>query len=72
MAIDRDAQDARQGEFGRRTFVVLIASTTIAALLAIGAYFYVFAEDDRQLDGPMPSTGSIQGTAETPPAPDAQ
>ncbi len=66
MATDRDdAQNVRQGEYGRRTFVVLIISVTAAALLAIGAYLYVFAEDNTELDGPMPTVGTTEAPTET-------
>ncbi|RAI00613.1 hypothetical protein DLJ53_15255 [Acuticoccus sediminis] len=63
----RNTQDVRQGERGMRTFVVLIVSATIAALIAIGGYFYVFSEDDRDLQGAVPSTGTIEAPAETTP-----
>ncbi|WP_420392884.1 hypothetical protein [Acuticoccus sp.] len=63
MSEDRNADEARQGEFGRRTFIVLIISTTIAALFAIFAYMYVFSSDNETLDSGLPTTGVTQ----TPP-----
>ncbi|WP_139312756.1 hypothetical protein [Acuticoccus yangtzensis] len=61
----RTPQEARQAETGRRTFVVLTVSTLIAAAIAVGAYFYVFAEDDAQLRGDLPAATSVD---EAPPA----
>ena len=57
-----DATRVRQGELGQRTFLVLIVSITIAALIAIAAYLYVFAEDDAELQGQIPSTGTIEAS----------
>lgn len=65
MSHHSDAERARQGEFGRRTFVVLVISTAAAVILAIGAYTYVFTEDNSQLDGPVPSTPTVQTSPDT-------
>lgn len=63
MPQDRNADEARQGEYGRRTFVVLIISTAVAAVFAIAAYLYVFSASNETLDTPIPSVG----TTDTPP-----
>jgi len=42
MKKERDATEARQGEPDRRILTVLVISTAFAAVLAIGAYIYVF------------------------------
>ena len=55
----RSPQEARQGETGLRTFIVLMVSTLIAAGLAAGAYFYVFAEDNPDLRGDIPAATSV-------------
>lgn len=60
---DRSAQEARQGEGSRRTFIVLTISTAVAALIAIGAYLYVFEESNEDLANPIPAAE----TTETPP-----
>lgn len=57
MTEKRDADEARQAEYGKRTFVVLIISTAVAAVIAIGAYLYVFGEENEDLTAPIPEAG---------------
>lgn len=66
MSENRNADEARQSEGGKGTFVVLIVSTTIAAAIAIGAYFYVFGADNEDLDGDVPEIGVTQDPPEAP------
>jgi len=65
MSHQSDAERARQGEFGRRTFVVLVISTAAAAILAILAYTYVFTEENEDLDAPVPSAPTAQVPPDT-------
>lgn len=45
----RNATEARQGEPDRRVLTVLVISTAVAAVLAIGAYVYVFTTDNEEI-----------------------
>lgn len=45
---------ARQAERGRPMLWVLLVSTTLAVVLAVGAYFYVYSEEDTDLNQPIP------------------
>lgn len=61
MARDRDSVSARQADQRKDTFVILVISTVIAAVLAIGGYFWVFAEDNEELREPLPAVGTDAG-----------
>lgn len=45
----RNATETRQGEPDRRIFTVLVISTLAAATLAVGAYLYVFAQENEEI-----------------------
>ncbi len=69
MSPEPTATGARQGERGKSMLWVLLISTLVAAALAVGAYLYVFNTDDTELDGPAPSTETVDETpAATAPA----
>lgn len=54
MTVEETTTRARQGERNRSMLWVLLISTSVAVVLAIGAYFYVYVEDDENLDQPIP------------------
>lgn len=65
MVQERNTTEARQGEQSKRTFVVLAISITLAAVLAVAAYIFVFATPNAQLPGSLPSAGSATQNPET-------
>ncbi|MBJ3778321.1 hypothetical protein [Acuticoccus mangrovi] len=60
---ERTATEARQGERDNRILRVLVISITVAAVLAVVGYFYVFAEDDADLAKPTPAVETTDGPA---------
>jgi hypothetical protein len=58
MKKEKTATETRQGEPDRRIFTVLVLSTAFAAVLAIGAYIYVFNTDNEEIaDEPVQIIG---------------
>ncbi len=55
MAEVHTTTETRQGAFGTHTLTILIISTATAVILALGAYFYVFATDNEELAAPIPA-----------------
>ncbi len=49
----KDRTRVRQGEGSRRTFLVLVVSTAIAAITAIIGFLYVEWTPNEQLDDPV-------------------
>ena len=76
MVEERNATEARQGESGNRILIVLAVSLSLAAVLAIVAYLWVFAVPNEELTAPIPSSNvETQNPAQTEnptPAPAAQ
>ena len=48
----KDRTEARQGETGRRTLIVLAVSTAIALITAIAGFYYVESNKRTALDDP--------------------
>lgn len=65
MVENRTPTEARQGESGRSMLGVMLTSTLVAAGLAVGGYFYLFASDNEEVTAPIPSTGTTTANTTT-------
>lgn len=54
MPPEKETESARQSDRDRSTFVILIISTLVAALIAIGAYLYVSSTENEELRDDIP------------------